>query len=259
MWPKSCYQLVCVHHKLSRNTVDITSREMKADQCTVFTSMTLVKINWALNFCSEVLSKNAILPPVNHSNSSTVFVVPLPLIHNLSIPRRRERAGLMVIFLLGAITIAVSTARFIAMLLVSNNIAICKITAPHLFRKLLNIVDILATAEFTVSIIILSLISLRPLLRKIHRWTSNASSNSPFSRGNQTGVTSGKRQKPHTNTRQKGSHVIYAKGGNGRNIYGSEVELTEHEPGTIYKTEEISVTSARDPQLGDDDDKTSSS
>jgi hypothetical protein len=32
----------------------------------------------------------------------------------------------MVIFLLGIITIAVSLARFTAMLLVSNNIAICK-------------------------------------------------------------------------------------------------------------------------------------
>ncbi|EAT88773.1 hypothetical protein SNOG_03568 [Parastagonospora nodorum SN15] len=54
-----------------------------------------------------------------------VFVLPLPIIRNLKIPRKRERAGLLVLFLLGAITIAVSAARFIAMLMVANNIAIC--------------------------------------------------------------------------------------------------------------------------------------
>jgi hypothetical protein len=98
-----------------------------------------------------------------------------------------------------------------------------------------------------------SLISLRPLLRKIHKWTSSGHSESPFSRGNHTGVTSGKRKTGNSSTlKLKSSHAIYSKG-HGRNIYGSEVELTEQEPSKIYKTEEISVTSTKDPQLGDED------
>ncbi|KAH7406731.1 hypothetical protein DE146DRAFT_648244, partial [Phaeosphaeria sp. MPI-PUGE-AT-0046c] len=194
---------------------------MKGGNCTVFTAMTLVKLNWSLNIISEVL----------------IFVLPLPIIRNLKIPRKRERAGLLILFTLGAITIAVSAARFFAMLIVSNNIAIY----------------ILATTEFTVSIMIPSLISLRPLLRKIHKWTSSGHSDSPFSRGNHTGVTSGKRKPGNSSVpKLKGSHAIYSKG-NARNLYGSEVELTEHEPTKIYKTEEISVTSTRDPQLGDED------
>lgn len=100
---------------------------MQEDECTVFTAMTLVKLNWSLNVISEVLSMNASLPPVASSDIPIVFVLPLPIIRNLKIPRKRERVGLLVLFLLGAITIAVSAARFIAMLMVANNIAICNI------------------------------------------------------------------------------------------------------------------------------------
>jgi hypothetical protein len=117
----------------------------------------------------------------------------------------------------------------------------------------LTIADILATTEFTVSIMIPSLISLRPLLRKIHKWTSSGDSDSPFSHGNNTGVTSGKRKPGNGSTpKPKGSHAIYSKEDE-RNIYGSEVELTEQESSKIYKTEEISVTSTRDPHLEDED------
>jgi hypothetical protein len=98
---------------------------MKDGECTVFTAMTLVKLNWSLNIISEVLSMNTSLQSVASSDILIVFVLPLPIICNLKITRKRERAGLLVLFLLGAITIAVSAARFIAMLLVSNNIAIC--------------------------------------------------------------------------------------------------------------------------------------
>jgi hypothetical protein len=67
-------------------------------------------------------------------------------------------------------------------------------------------------------------------------------------------VTSGKRKAGNSSTSKlKSSHAIYSKG-NDRNIYGSEVELTGQEPSKIYKTEEISVTSTKDPQLGDEDD-----
>jgi hypothetical protein len=36
-------------------------------------------------------------------------------------------------------------------------------------------------------------------------------------------------------------------------MYGSEVELTEQEGSKIYKTEEISVTSTRDPKLSEEE------
>jgi len=108
---------------------------------------------------------------------------------------------------------------------------------------------------FTISIMIPSLISLRPLLRKIHKWTSTDESHTSFSHGNLTGVTSGKRKTGHGSILLKGSHAVYSNP-HVRNIYGSEVELTEHEPSKIYKTEEISVTSTRDPQQ-DDEDKSS--
>lgn len=185
---------------------------------------------------------------------SIVFVLPLPIIRNLKMPRKRERAGLLVLFLLGAITIAVSVARFIAMLMVENNIAICNTaTIMNTTRAFLTIADILATTEFTVSIMIPSLISLRPLLRKIHGWTTSGYPES-LSRGNHTGETSAKRKTGgSSNTpKLKGSHAIYSRG-HGQNIYGSEVELTEHEPSKIYKTEEISVTSTRDPEPGNKD------
>jgi hypothetical protein len=99
---------------------------MKDGECTAFTAMKLVKLNWSLNIISEVLSMNASLQSVASSNHLLVFILPLPIIRNLKIPRKRERAGLLVLFLLGVITIAVSAARFIAMLLVSNDISICK-------------------------------------------------------------------------------------------------------------------------------------
>lgn len=187
---------------------------------------------------------------VGPANGLVVFILPLPIIRNLKISRKRERAGLLVLFTLGAITIFVSVARFIAMLLVTNNIAICKIAAPiDSSRVVLTIADILATTEFTVSIMIPSLISLRPLLRKVHKWTSSDYTESPFS----PPVTIGQRKPGTSNTQKlKGSHAIYSRG-HTQNMYGSEVELTEHEPIKIYKTEEISVTSIRDPQLGDRD------
>lgn len=59
-----------------------------------------------------------------------VFVLPLWLIGGLRLSQRREKAGLMFVFLLGAITILVSTSRFIAMMMLSNNIMICMPSIP---------------------------------------------------------------------------------------------------------------------------------
>jgi hypothetical protein len=102
------------------------TRSIKEGECTTFTAMPLARINWSLNIVSEVLSMNASLQFVASSDISIVFVLPLPVVFNLTFSRKRERAGLMVVFLLGVVTMTVSAARFMGMLFVSNNIAICK-------------------------------------------------------------------------------------------------------------------------------------
>ncbi|KAH8690413.1 hypothetical protein GQ44DRAFT_636759, partial [Phaeosphaeriaceae sp. PMI808] len=186
----------------------------EAETCSVFSAMPLVKMNWSLNFISEAL----------------ILLLPFPMLRGLNLRHRSEKIGLFVVFLLGGITLLVSTARFIGQLIVANNIAIY----------------ILAMTEFTVSIMILSLVSLRPLLRKVYRAATGSSDNSPFSRSNDT--KSGKNRKslvPPSGSRWKGSRAIHSEKPPARNIYGSEVELTELEAGKIYKTEEISISSAR--------------
>jgi hypothetical protein len=47
------------------------------------------------------------------SSCTTVFALPFPLILKLQILQPREKAGLCFLFLLGLITIGVSTARFV--------------------------------------------------------------------------------------------------------------------------------------------------
>lgn len=55
-----------------------------------------------------------------------VLILPFPLIHGLNLRHKSEKIGLLVVFMLGGVTLTVSTARFIGQLIVSNNIAICK-------------------------------------------------------------------------------------------------------------------------------------
>jgi hypothetical protein len=104
---------------------------------------------------------------------------------------------------------------------------------------------------------ILSLISLRPMLRRIHGWASSDHSGSPSSQEKNIGVMSGKPKKAHTSTSwQKLSHILYIKR-NHQDTFGSEVELNEQEPATAHKIEEISLASEREPHFGDDDNKMS--
>lgn len=62
-----------------------------------------------------------------------VFVLPLPLINSMRLSERREKVGLLIVFLLGAITIIVSTARFAAIMMLSNDIMICKLNPLFAF------------------------------------------------------------------------------------------------------------------------------
>ncbi|KAF4976608.1 hypothetical protein FDECE_18456 [Fusarium decemcellulare] len=122
------------------------------ESCTVFTSMVLMRLNWALNFISEVLN----------------VIYPIPLLKGLKMHSRRKKIGLTIIFGLGIITIAVSIGRFVTMLYVSNDISIY----------------IWATAEICISAIVVALTALRPLLRKITNMISTTVPSSDDPSGN---------------------------------------------------------------------------
>jgi hypothetical protein len=113
-------------------------------------------------------------------------------------------------------------------------------------------IDILAMVEYTVSIIILSSISLRPLLRKLYK-VATVSHSTPFSPGtnpydsemtHKRGMSS-----PHLSKLWRKGPMndggIYPTD-NVQPAYGSEVELTDIEMGRIYKTEEIRVISTHE-------------
>jgi hypothetical protein len=110
--------------------------------CTVFTSMSLMRLNWSLNFITEVLN----------------LVFPIPLLSGL-MTSTRKKIGLAVVFGMGIITIIVSVGRFVSMLYVHNDISIY----------------IWATAEICISVMIVALTALRPLLQK---FTNHASTSS---------------------------------------------------------------------------------
>ncbi|KAF4332821.1 hypothetical protein FBEOM_13379 [Fusarium beomiforme] len=104
-------------------------------ECTAFTSMTLMRLLWSMNFISEVLN----------------VVYPIPLLATLKMTSPRKKIGLAVVFGLGVITIAVSVGRFVTMVYVDNAISIY----------------IWATAEICISVIVVALTAVRPLLRKL--------------------------------------------------------------------------------------------
>ncbi|KAI6749785.1 hypothetical protein HG531_007050 [Fusarium graminearum] len=129
--------------------------------CTVFTSMTLMRLNWALNFITEVLSMFSNFPPPGSFFSNSLqldLVFPIPLLQGL-MTSTRKKIGLAVVFGMGIITIAVSIGRFVTMLYVHNDISIY----------------IWATAEICISVMIVALTALRPLLRKMTNSVSTSS------------------------------------------------------------------------------------
>lgn len=56
----------------------------------------------------------------------TVFFLPLPVIQSLNLRYRREKAGLLCMFMLGSLTITSSIVRFAVQDLVVNNLPMCK-------------------------------------------------------------------------------------------------------------------------------------
>lgn len=101
----------------------------------------------------------------------------------------------------------------------------------------LTLEDVLATAEFTIPIIILSMVSLRPLMSRMYSIASNSQRNSPLSAS-----------KDKT-TRARASKADFSAGiwkkrpANLGEMSDSEVELTLQDPGKIHRVEEISIKS----------------
>lgn len=90
--------------------------------------MTLMRLNWALNFITEVLSMFSNFPSTGSFFSNSLqldLVFPIPLLQGL-MTSTRKKIGLAVVFGMGIITIAVSIGRFVTMLYVHNDISICK-------------------------------------------------------------------------------------------------------------------------------------
>ncbi|KAM5343667.1 hypothetical protein ACJ41O_012204 [Fusarium nematophilum] len=198
--------------------------------CTVFAAMDLMRLNWSLNFLTEVLN----------------VVYPFPLIRDIILRSRREKIGLGVIFGLGTITIGVSIGRFVTQIYVSNGISIY----------------IWATAEICISVMVVALTALRPLLRKISSMISTTlSSNDPTS-----GYRISSINRSHKQTIGGGGHDAYWRNENGthrshvlaampgESPTGSEVELNDVTG--ILKTQQVSVSSEtisdRDIRQADD-------
>jgi len=105
--------------------------------CSAFKSELLFRLNWSLCFITEAM----------------LFLLPMPLLRTLRTAKRKELVGLVFLFSLGIITLAVSSGRFATMILIGNDISLY----------------IWATAEFSISQIIVSSMALRPLMKRLWR------------------------------------------------------------------------------------------
>ncbi|WAO91732.1 Hypothetical protein NCS54_00921300 [Fusarium falciforme] len=191
-------------------------RRTSDESCTVFAAMDLMRLNWSLNFITEVLN----------------VAFPFPLIFDLSLRSRREKVALGAIFALGTITIGVSVGRFVTMLHVSNDISIY----------------IWATAEICISVIVVALSALRPLLRKL----SGIVSTDPGSNLTSGYTISSMSQPSKPSTRTRDLEAFWETGprahqsgvtamASGEHLTGSEVELNRI--GGILRTQQVSMSS----------------
>jgi hypothetical protein len=151
----------------------------------------------------------------------------------------RKKIGLAVVFGMGIITIAVSVGRFVTMLYVSNDISICKcLPTPNPPTTLTNnLVDIWATAEICISVMIVALTALRPLLRKMTNSQSTSSDDRSRSQSRKTGLTRSSIYWPGGNKIPR-RHVVEV---GSESLAGSETELNNMNRG-IMMTQQITVS-----------------
>lgn len=129
--------------------------------CSVFNSLLVLQISWALNFSADISSQYH--PFMLKSTTQTiayitysVFLLPFPLIRVLEL-KRRQRNGLILTFALGILTIIVSATRFIRIQ-----------TGTDWDRAY-----IWSMAEMCIAIMVVSMPALKYLLRY---WKSSSSS-----------------------------------------------------------------------------------
>ncbi|CAI6023858.1 unnamed protein product [Clonostachys chloroleuca] len=212
------------------------------DACRAFDSMTMMRIHWALNFSTEVLSMDAplILTLLNRitSNIPSDLVFPFPLVRDLKLPKLREKIGLCVILGLGVVTIAVSIGRFITMVSAGNSVSSYLWTA----------------SEISVALTVVALTALRPLLRKIAQLVSGTTSDSDqryygtYGASTTVRTRTGKSKPTHT----QGSGVYWrthsVTGNNAVDDNESdEVELRPIKPNQIMQTREVTISSEAAP------------
>ncbi|CAJ0553193.1 Ff.00g117050.m01.CDS01 [Fusarium sp. VM40] len=182
--------------------------------CSTFDSKDVFRIDWALNFVSDLL----------------VFALPFPLLFGLQLSRR-YKVGLVAIFASGLITLGASIGRFIT------------IDTIHAWTN----VYVLSMTEIAAAIVVVSLPALKSLLHGLglrstkqnttqtgsgyHKHPSTASSSNHFNK-----LSSGRDRGELYSTTARVAAVT-------EEDSGSEVELTNMQG--IYKSARVSVTYQR--------------
>ncbi|KAH7231964.1 archaeal flagellin N-terminal-like domain-containing protein [Fusarium solani] len=182
--------------------------------CTTFDSKEVFRIDWGLNFVSDVL----------------VFALPFPLLFGLQVSKR-YLVGLVAIFASGLITVGASIARF------------ATVEAIHAWTN----VYVLSMTEMTAAIVVVSLPALKSLLHGLGLRSSKQGTTHTGSGYNKhsTTVTASS----HFNKLSSGrdNEELYAATARvaaaPEEDSGSEVELTNLRG--IYKSARISVTYER--------------
>ncbi|KAG8158084.1 hypothetical protein KVR01_011845 [Diaporthe batatas] len=114
--------------------VDVSINWLNPLKCSSFSNPHLQKVTWAMNILGELL----------------LFIFPFPILKSLKFTELREKIGLALIFALGLFTILVSTGRFMFMLFLTNDISL----------------SVWTTVEMCISVMVVSLMAMRPLLRR---------------------------------------------------------------------------------------------
>lgn len=183
--------------------------------CSVFNSLLVLQIDWAMNFSSDLFS---MLPSNLHeihsltNPSPPVFALPFPLIRVLTL-RRGQKYGLILTFALGLLTIAVNLARFITIQTGTD----------------WNGVYVWSMAEMSVAIMVVSMPALKYLL-KYWKASKNGSGPDSYYNSGYTGQSTSRRRNQISCSLADDT--------------GSDVELNRVvREDVILKTKEISVDS----------------
>ncbi|KAL2276072.1 hypothetical protein FJTKL_01358 [Diaporthe vaccinii] len=113
---------------------DVSINWLNPHKCSSFSNPHLQKVTWTMNIVGELL----------------LFVFPFPILNSLKFTQLREKIGLGLIFALGFFTILVSTGRFMFMVFLTNDISL----------------SVWTTVEMSISVMVVSLMAMRPLLRR---------------------------------------------------------------------------------------------